>query len=365
MDLERLGKHNRGEDIINVRDDILSHILSHLSTKDAFKTCVLSSRWKNLWTSIYNLRFEYWGGEYCKRYSFMSFVDRVLSLYQSKDIQEFHLDFHYLETDDLSRGVEIEESWRPCCCPVHEDLSIYGSDLDAAASATPDLDINDYLLTFDICVPTLKKLSICHLLDYNNLEGVSKLEFVITARNLEYLYIQDSSLASITVNERPSLHEVSLEVGVDRFLVDELGGLQVSQDEANGGMELLKGISSNTELLSLTFLTMEALSLAFNDNMPCFPSLIHLELGIEACFGWKLLPKFLNNSPNLEELVPTKMENVKGEDDELEVVSYMLRNCVVLEEFYVDIVDSESKPDLQKQILMYPRGSVSCKIEFL
>ncbi|KAK4833224.1 hypothetical protein QYF36_001064 [Acer negundo] len=48
---------------------------------------------------------------------------------------------------------------------------------------------------------------------------------------------------------------------------------------------------------------MDALSLAFDDDMPTFPNLIRLELNIEARFGWKLLPYFLESSPNLEVLI--------------------------------------------------------------
>ena len=53
--LERLYK---GEDIISrMPDDVLSHIISRLEAKDAVKTSVLSSRWKNLWAFIGRTRY--------------------------------------------------------------------------------------------------------------------------------------------------------------------------------------------------------------------------------------------------------------------------------------------------------------------
>ncbi|KAK3188351.1 hypothetical protein Dsin_027912 [Dipteronia sinensis] len=57
MDCKRLRKrYNKGKDIISrLPDDVLSHIVSRLEAEDAVKTCVLSSRWKNVWTLIYNL----------------------------------------------------------------------------------------------------------------------------------------------------------------------------------------------------------------------------------------------------------------------------------------------------------------------
>ncbi|TXG58974.1 hypothetical protein EZV62_016803 [Acer yangbiense] len=257
-------------------------------------------------------------------------------------------------------------------CPVLEDLSIHASYLYLG-----------YLLMFDICVPTLKRLNIRHDVDFSDFEGISEHKYVITARNLEYLCIQDGSLTSVVVNERPLLNEVNLNVGVYSLLIDDLE-FEVSRDEANRVMELLRGINL-TKILSLASCSMDALGLAFDDDMPTFPNLIRLELNIEARFGWKLLPYFLESSPNLEVLilemdyllteyipgdfvnfesknVPSclklhvktiEIKNMMGEEDELEVVSYMLRNCEVLKEFNAHISDkAESKEDLWREILI-------------
>ncbi|KAK3221501.1 hypothetical protein Dsin_008526 [Dipteronia sinensis] len=96
----------RGEDIISkLPNHVLGHILSRLDTKDAVKTCVLSSRWKDLWTLIYNLHFKYLenvkdGGSS----SFENFVDKVLSRCQSQEIQDFFISFHFSDdTGILSR----------------------------------------------------------------------------------------------------------------------------------------------------------------------------------------------------------------------------------------------------------------------
>ncbi|KAK1551126.1 hypothetical protein Q3G72_030732 [Acer saccharum] len=56
---------------------------------------------------------------------------------------------------------------------------------------------------------------------------------------------------------------------------------------------------------------MGVLILAFDGNLPTFPNLIRLEAGVDAYFGWKLLPHFLNNSPNLEALI-LKKEYAEG-----------------------------------------------------
>ncbi|KAI9152895.1 hypothetical protein LWI28_002613 [Acer negundo] len=235
-------------------------------------------------------------------------------------------------------------------------------------------------------------------MDFYYFEGVSEHKFVVTSSKLEYLNIGDYLLASFVVNERPLLNQVSLDVGVDSSLVkdySQLDEFEVSHDEANRVMKLLNGVNY-TKILSLTSNTMNSLNLGFDDNMPTFPNLIRLEMCIEARFGWKLLPHFLNSSSNLEVLilkmdynqeyspeefvqfesenVPSclrlhvkmiEMRNMTGVEDELEVVSYMLKNSEVLKEFAVDIANAESKENLQRQILLYPRGSVDCEIKFL
>ncbi|RZC55541.1 hypothetical protein C5167_014395 [Papaver somniferum] len=51
------------EDRINqLPDSVLHHILSSspLDIKDVARTCVLSKRWKHIWTSIPTLDFRFW-----------------------------------------------------------------------------------------------------------------------------------------------------------------------------------------------------------------------------------------------------------------------------------------------------------------
>ncbi|TXG59259.1 hypothetical protein EZV62_013832 [Acer yangbiense] len=272
-------------------------------------------------------------------------------------------------------------------CPVLEVLSI---------SVSVNLVGDENVWMFDIMMPTLKRLTIRLYLNLGYLEGVYKHKFVVTASNLKYLVIEDDLLLNFVVNGRPLLNEVSLDVRLVKsyFILD---GFEVSHDEANRVMKLLRGVNY-TKILSLTSNTTNSLNLGFDDNMPTFPNLIRLETCIDARFGWKLLPHFLNSSSNLEililkmvynqeyspeefiqfesESVPSclrlhlkmiEIRNMEGYKDELEVISYMLKNSEVLEEFSVDVAakDAASKEDLQRQILMYPRGSVACEIKCL
>lgn len=57
------------------------------------------------------------------------------------------------------------------------------------------------------------------------------------------------------------------------------------------------------------------------------------------------------------------IKNTRIESNELEVIRYLLKNGELLVKFSLDI--SSSKQNLQEEILMFPRCSKTCKIEFL
>ncbi|KAK2647535.1 hypothetical protein Ddye_015024 [Dipteronia dyeriana] len=260
-------------------------------------------------------------------------------------------------------------------CPVLEDLSIHGSNLN-----------NEDEVMFDIKVPTLKMFRIWLGIDYH----VSKHKFEITSCNLKYLYIKDYTSSSFLVNDSPFLDVASLDVRTMPVTIGEMDELEI-----NRAMELLSGINC-TKTLSLTAYTMEFISLAINDDMPTFSNLIHLELGIKACFGRKLLLRFLAISPNLEVLilemdhgvectldsfvgfetksVPSclrlhlkviEITDMRGICNELHMVKYLLRNSEVLQKLEVSFASSKKKKYLRRQILNYYKGSPICEIKFI
>ncbi|XP_058179525.1 F-box/FBD/LRR-repeat protein At5g56420-like isoform X1 [Rhododendron vialii] len=85
--------------ISNLPDSLIAQILSCLPTKYAVATSVLSTRWKQLWTSITSLDFDdellllphnQTSNPMLHRI-FTSFVCRVLSLHRGKCVQKFRL----------------------------------------------------------------------------------------------------------------------------------------------------------------------------------------------------------------------------------------------------------------------------------
>ncbi|KAL5737011.1 hypothetical protein ACOSQ2_031799 [Xanthoceras sorbifolium] len=370
IDLKMLGELKRGEDIISkLPDHVLSHILSRLETKDAVKTCVLSSRWKDLWTLIYNLHFEH--RDSSGSINFENFVDKVLGRCQSQEIQDFYIAFDFCDDTELFsrfalwisfaiehkvQNLEIAVgnnaeigNWLPIrlpqsilTCKTLVKLKLKSGNCDF------DFDIHDSVA----CFPSLKILCVelvcsnsnlmqkffrsCPVLEELTIRGdlevtENVLTFDITVPTLKTLNIY--LVPEWIVNQRVSIHKFVVrthnleQLYIDDntlacFVMDEtpfiskayLNGcfsllykFQPSNNEANRAMELLRAIK-NTTFLSLSEGIMGVLILAFDGNLPTFSNLIRLDAGIDAYLGWKLLPHFLNNSPILEVLILKKEE---------------------------------------------------------
>ncbi|XP_038702918.1 F-box/LRR-repeat protein At4g14103-like [Tripterygium wilfordii] len=97
MKIQKIGggqKVVESEDRISqLSDSLLHHILSFLPTKNAVATCILSTRWQDLWISVTNLDFEcsnYYKKEFKFSNGFMNFVEKVLLLHSS-NIKMFRL----------------------------------------------------------------------------------------------------------------------------------------------------------------------------------------------------------------------------------------------------------------------------------
>ncbi|XP_009150780.2 F-box/LRR-repeat protein At3g58930 [Brassica rapa] len=96
-------------------EEVLSHILSFLTTKEAAITSILSKRWRNLFTLVPNLDIDdsvFLNPEEGKRerdgilQSFMDFVDRVLALQGDTPIKKFSLKCKTgIDTDRVNRWI--------------------------------------------------------------------------------------------------------------------------------------------------------------------------------------------------------------------------------------------------------------------
>ncbi|XP_045801101.1 F-box/FBD/LRR-repeat protein At3g14710-like isoform X2 [Trifolium pratense] len=97
MDSSQKQVSNNGRDIISdLPNHIIGSILSFLPTKVAVRTCVLSKRWKNLWTFVRELSFQdHFHRIKIKKMQFVQFVYRVLRHLDSSMIDSFSLSLCY------------------------------------------------------------------------------------------------------------------------------------------------------------------------------------------------------------------------------------------------------------------------------
>ncbi|KAI9198981.1 hypothetical protein LWI28_025393 [Acer negundo] len=381
MDFGSFGKQYKGEDIISrMPDDVLSHIISRLEAKDAFKTCVLSTRWKNVWTLIYNLCFrDGYGGN--SGTMFVNFVEFVLHRCQSNNIQNFHLRTGYeLQESDADRLTDL-------ICFAVDARNVSSLTLKFNVEGENPMISNSLQKLFRSC-PTLEELKIKGWHDI----GGNVLTFDITKPTLKKLKIDLSATVCSVLGETPFLNKVILDGKVDRRL---LHGESLTKPVS----EFFRAINS-TRFLRLDIKIMSVLSRDLYGNLPSFPNLIYLHLGIGVFIGYALMVQFLNNSPNLEVLVLDKEDadsyrwddivlfefelecvpscmllHLKeiyifiGEDknlQDLEVIKRLLGNSIVLERFSVNFYLSfgEHLQGLQDAILSYPMVSPICKIDF-
>ncbi|KAF7842732.1 F-box/LRR-repeat protein 25-like [Senna tora] len=93
------------EDRISILpDDVLHLVLSYLETKLAVQTCVLSKRWRYLWTGISTLDFD--ESSFADDSSFKKFLNlALLHRDHSKAICQFKMSYGNIEDVDITKSV--------------------------------------------------------------------------------------------------------------------------------------------------------------------------------------------------------------------------------------------------------------------
>ncbi|KAF9619663.1 hypothetical protein IFM89_007984 [Coptis chinensis] len=84
----------------------IHHILSFLPVQEVVRTCVLSKRWINIWSSVPSFHFNQKLFQTTKK--FTKFVDSVLFFRDGSDFQKFHLS---LVTEFQARDIARVDSW--------------------------------------------------------------------------------------------------------------------------------------------------------------------------------------------------------------------------------------------------------------
>jgi hypothetical protein len=175
----------------NLPKEVLLHIISSLSTKDAVRTSVLSKRWEYMWVSIPNLVFE--RSLRSKRTLLMNFVDRALCLRDS-DIKRF-----ILSCDVLSDASRVN-TWISAVVR-HNVQELY-------------IELENFKGDFSLpyCLFTCKTLTSLHL---NMWYMILKLPPTICFSNLKILIIESVTFSNERLTQQlfsglPVLEELQL-----------------------------------------------------------------------------------------------------------------------------------------------------------
>ncbi|KAK6935975.1 FBD domain [Dillenia turbinata] len=332
--------------ISNLPDEILLKILSNLPPKLAASTSLLSPRWRQLWTKVPSIHFDYsTTSQLDIWYPYTDIISRILDLRDPQTcIQKFSLDCMIkYGASKLCRWVSIliEHGVQELDFSIHADprdwyshifelppslftcksltmlklkggatrLSVpsfvylpklkilelrlmeYGRNIEAFfASLSSSCPVLEDLLIED-AYRILPKLYIRAPQTLKRMTYVGFQVINFDAQSLEYLGLRGVGGAPVLVKDviPSSLTEARVDL--------------VLHDYGHGTLPLLNAL----QRIRVLYLSLEASQDENDDfelgchNLITFPNLTRLVLRINSC-GWDLLSRFLRSSPNLKDL---------------------------------------------------------------
>ncbi|EOA18799.1 hypothetical protein CARUB_v10007413mg [Capsella rubella] len=346
--------------ISNLPEELLCHILSFLTTKEAALTSVLSKRWRDLIAFVPNLDID----DTDFRPSFMDFMDRVLALQGTSPLKKFYLDgIGNIDIDRVNgwiqnvmvRGVskidlsifddrESVDNNNHMCPKVFQnkklvklelefgfDLSLIDGSLflpklktlvlksvyvsadkfEILLHALPaleelvlyDLDWKEYWdVTVTVSSASLKVLTI----GFNS----SIINYLFDTPSLVYFGYSDYAAEDYSVANMDNLFEAQISLWVREKEIERARlphGILLENDEENvinrfsNVGNLMNGIR-NVRCLVLSPNTLEVLSVCC-ESLPMFKNLNSLTIKSDNKRGWQAMPVLLRKCPLLETLV--------------------------------------------------------------
>ncbi|PPD70605.1 hypothetical protein GOBAR_DD32515 [Gossypium barbadense] len=340
----RIDEEDLADRLSELPDHVILHIMSFLPIKEAVRTCLLSTRWKDLFTSISNIELDGVLRNKALRNRFMKFSDGFLSLRKDISVDRFRLCCgpgidhrkinewilyavrHGVRELDLifqSRSFETRHFTEleftvftcktlltlrlfnlpslvltiptHCCLPKLKVLHLTFlkfSDDESIRKLLSSCNSLEELLVQSCELSNLNKLSVCHptlkrlTINGGHIDPICELE--INTPNLVcfdfgYFYCEETRLSLINLN---SLSEARICIG---FIAKMFSNF--CNDTASA-FDLMRALSC-VQSFHLTGICLESPSL-----IPEFPNLTSLKMG--ACYaGWE---NMLVRCPCLETL---------------------------------------------------------------
>ncbi|ESQ43828.1 hypothetical protein EUTSA_v10006436mg, partial [Eutrema salsugineum] len=337
--------------ISNLPDEIICHIGSFLSAKEAAFTTVLAKKWRNLFTIIHKLHFD---GSLKNGESFTDFVDGVLALPATSRVRNFSLKwFAHVKNDELINR---------CLCHVLK-LGVMALELqindkegyslpfeiftcETVSELTLGYGFAIDILPANVFLPSLKTLSLYKVgffefgrCAFKTLLGACPLLEELTIRCLNWEHwrwsrvVSSPTLKRLTITrggwssfdasdfksvsfETPSLAYLFYSDYVPkRYLNVDFSSLVEAKlhlcpeehynwDRTDTArfhpINLLNGLK-DVESLNLCSIMSLDMFYVFREALPVFEKLLHISVALSN-FCWYPLPLLIKKSPNLKTL---------------------------------------------------------------
>ncbi|CAH8279513.1 unnamed protein product [Arabidopsis lyrata] len=361
--------------ISQLPDPLICHILSHLPTKEAVTTSVLSTRFfdSDRVSCIHKLKLAINGnGDGVDDTSYIkSWIDAAVKPLDDVEFVSFpRLKTMHLLCVRLSKDAAFERFIS--CCPVLEDLRIAGC-------------VNEPL-SFRVHSQSLKRLiigrgNLTHQVD--SVPGV-----VIDAPQLCCLRIIDHVSKSFIVNNLE--YNAKLEVNITF-------GLKVSDEESiSSGRSLIHSFLSGILKVGDLTINSDTLKIIYDysksESLPQFGYMSRLCVSVMAQYLTWLEP-FLKSCPNLRSLVlvfpnslPERMNQINFScvpkclqssvefvdlkfqisgpvtEMKMKLVRYFLENSAILKKLTLHMYSNSTEDEILTKLLQIPRASTKCEV---
>ncbi|CAL9243407.1 unnamed protein product [Arabidopsis halleri] len=362
--------------ISQLPEPLISEILSHLPTKDAVRTSLLSTKWRYLWQSVLGLDLDSY--KFSTFDDFVTFVGRFFDSHRESWIRKLRLSFGYYRHGmcDLTSWIDAVTTRRI----QHLDVTCFPDD---------ELQIPPSLYTCETLV---------HLRLYEAI--LCNAEFV-SLPCLKIMHLQHNRYPNQTTLQKlisgsPVLEDLAIirssndddKANVVECLINIHGGTQVVIDAPL--LQCLSATVSSTKNFQIINVGSSAkLDIGFPSFRTTYSSMIPdiltdisrvRELVINNAIVWKELVKnrFMRGKKEKEPkvmfaTVPQCLvsslkfvelkRSISGYEGEIELIRYLLKNSTMLEKLRLNIYYSKKAMcDFLKELVAMPRCSSTCEV---